>query len=132
MSPTVRIVTADPSRADRYAAALAGVERRHAAEWAPAAIDGAVDVVLFDPDTVAPSTVEIERGTREHPYRAVPMDGDVEATARRVERAADQRRFERAIDERFDSLFVPAARRPAVPVPESLGSSAFRGLYEAL
>lgn len=132
MSPTVRIVAADPSRADRYAVALAGVERRHAAEWTPAAIHEAVDVVLFDPDTVAPSMVESERETRERPYRAVRMDGDVEATARRVERAAAQRRFERAIDERFDSLSIPSSRRPTVPVPESLGSAAFRGLYEAL
>lgn len=132
MSPTVRIVAADPSRADRYAAALAGVERCCTTNWAPAAIDGTVDVVLFDPGTVTSSTVEAEQENRERPFRAVPMEGTVEATARRVERAADRRRFERAIDDRFDSLFVPAARRPAVPVPESFGSAAFRTLYEAL
>lgn len=134
MTPTVQIVADGSVRSDRYAAALDDAERRHAAEWNPDAVDGSVDVVLFDPATVDRVTIAADRADRGWSYRAIPMDGDVEATVRRVERAADERRFERAIDDRFDSLsrFVPEADRPSVSTPASLGPESFRALYEAL
>ncbi|MFC6904537.1 hypothetical protein [Halalkalicoccus tibetensis] len=133
MTPTVRIVAAASARSERYAAAL-DVERRHAAEWNPDAVDGSVDVVLFDPATVDRGTIAADRADRGWSYRAIPMDGDVEATARRVERAADGRRLERAIDGRFDAISrsVPEADRPSVSVPASLDPESFRELYEAL
>lgn len=134
MTPTVQFVAAADARADPYAAALGDADRRHATEWNPNDVDGSVDVVLFDPATVDRTAIAADRADRDLSYRAVPMTGSVEATVRRVERAAGGRRFERAIDDRFDSLSrtVSEADRPSVSVPESLDPAAFRALYEAL
>ncbi len=129
MNPTVRIVTGDPSLADRYAAALAPLNCRYTPQETRA--DFAGDVVVFDPATVDRSAVERDGAPA---YRMVAIEDGFEATLIRIERAADRRRFEAGIDARFEALSVDSTDSVNVPsvVPDSLDVAALGDLYEVV